>query len=79
MTDNPTPEDLAFAAQLDRLRAAVGPARLEEAARRGIGDQMLEQALLGVMDGADNVARRESHDLWSKSAEPNWGWEENNE
>jgi hypothetical protein len=61
----PTPEDLAFAADLDRLRAAVGADRLEEAQRRGVGDDMLEQALL--------VHRRDASVVfWSRPAEPNW-------
>lgn len=54
MTDeHVSPEQVAFEADLDRLRAAVGPAALEEASRRGIGDQMLVQALLSTMDAAE--------------------------
>jgi hypothetical protein len=76
MSDNPIPEDLAFEADLDRLRAQVGAARLEEGARRGIGDQMLTDALLATMAANEQARHMRSRDLWSRPAEPNWGWED---
>ena len=80
MTD-PTPEDIAFAADMDRLRAAVGSAALEEAARRGIGDQMLNDAMNAALAANDPPLWRldPSVVFWSEPAEPGWGWEENNE
>lgn len=78
MTDNPTPEDIAFQADLDRLRAELGPAALEEAARRGIGDQMLNDAQNTALAANDPpLARRDpSVVFWSEPAQEGWGWED---
>ena len=74
----PTPEDVAFAADMDRLRAAVGPAALDEAARRGIGDQMLNDAYLRIMEANDPpLTRRDPSVVFSSEPpEPGWGWNE---
>jgi hypothetical protein len=48
MSDHTPNEDAAFQADMDRLRAQIGAARLEEAARRGIGEQMLQAAMEGI-------------------------------
>lgn len=77
MTDDRTPED-AFGADMDRLRAEVGAARLEEAERRGIGEQMLTDALFGVMAADEAAERMKSMEFFCRPAEPGWGWEENN-
>jgi hypothetical protein len=73
MTDT-TPEEIAFRADMDRLRAQAGAARLEEASRRGIGDQMLTDALLRIMDANEMDERARRFNLWSRPAEPGWGW-----
>lgn len=76
MTDDEfNPEQLAFDADIARLRKATGADRLAEASRRGIGDQQLEQALLRVMDANEAADRMKSIDLWSRPAEDGWGWE----
>jgi hypothetical protein len=74
----PTPEDIAWLADRDRLRAAVGADRLAEAARRAIGDQQLEQALLQALSANDADLRRRDPrvELWSDPAEPGWGWDD---
>ena len=65
MTDEQSgPEQVAFEADLDRLRAAVGTAALAEASRRGIGEQMLTDALLGAMAANELAEFRGSVDLW---------------
>lgn len=84
MTMNPdesAPEDPAFEADLDRLRAAVGPAALEEAARRGVGDEMLEEALLRAIATNDPDFRRRDPSVvfWSERPRPGWGWEDDGE
>jgi hypothetical protein len=73
--------DMQFQAALDQLRAQVGPARLEEAQRREIGEQMLEQALNAALATNDPPLWRRDPSvvMWMKAAEPNWGWDENNE
>jgi hypothetical protein len=76
MSSNPTPEEIAFEADLERLKAAVGPAALEEAARREIGDQMLTEAYLRIMDANELDELKRSVDLWSRPAEPGWGWDD---
>jgi len=50
MTD-PTPEDIAFAADLDRLRAHFGMPTLEQSSRRGLVGQD-DPASCDVEDGA---------------------------
>jgi hypothetical protein len=40
MTDEFSAEQVSFEADLDRLRAHFGMARLEQSSRRGIGDQV---------------------------------------
>jgi hypothetical protein len=77
MTDNPTPEEIAFRADMDRLRAAVGPAALEEAARRGVGEQMLTDALLRAIAANDPPLWRRDPSvvMWSEPAKPGWGWD----
>lgn len=71
MTDE-TPEDAAFAADLDRLRAQLGAAALAEAQRRGIGDDMWTDALLRVMDANELERFRGDISLWSRPAEEGW-------
>ncbi len=78
MTDD-TPEHISWLAARDRLRAAVGPAALEEAARRDIGTQMLFDAGARIMAASEMAEHMRSRDLWSRPAEPNWGWEEEND
>lgn len=70
MTD-PTPEDVAWLAARDRLRAAVGPAALEEGLRRGIGDAMLTDALVKVMEAREMAERANPMTWWP--TERNWG------
>jgi hypothetical protein len=69
-----TPEEIAFQADLDRLRAQVGPAALEEAQRRGVGEQMLNDALNRVMEvrQAELDELYSSRGFWSATPEPGW-------
>lgn len=75
------PEDLAFEADMDRLRAQVGALRLEEAARRGVGDEMLTDALERAIAANDPPLWRRDPSVvfWSEPAKPGWGWDENNQ
>lgn len=76
MTDQPTPEDVSFRADMDRLRAQVGAARLAEAERRDIGGQMLNDALNSALAANETARHMRSRDLWSRPAEPGWGWDD---
>lgn len=76
-----TPEEISFQADLDRLRAAVGPAALQEGSRRGIGDAMLERALLQAMAANDPPLWRRDPSVvfWSEPATPRWEWDSDDE
>jgi hypothetical protein len=76
MTEQSGPEHVAWLAARDRLRAAVGPAALAEAARRDIGTQMLFDAGARIMDANEMDERMKAIEFWSRPAEPNWGWDE---
>lgn len=70
--------DAAFQADLDRLRAAIGQGALGEASsRRGLGDQMMFDALSRTLEANDRPLWRTdpSAVMWGSPATPGWGWD----
>jgi hypothetical protein len=69
-----SPEDVAFRADLDRLKAAYGEEKLADAERRGVGDMMLFDALNATLKCNDRplASRDPSVVLFVEPAEPGW-------
>ena len=77
MTEQFSPEQVAFEADLDRLRAQVGAARLAEAETRDVGLQMLFDAADRTMAANEAAERMKSIHWFQRPAEPGWGWDDN--